>query len=70
MGTTMDNDNKKRIAAALAAIRAHRAGEEALQENQPLPVKPAAALPNLWGLASRQDRMNQRQFWEFRPRRY
>ncbi len=59
----------KKIAAALIAVQAHRAAKEHLQESRLAPVMPVGFWPNLWGLASRQDRMNQRQFWEFRTRR-
>ncbi|MDZ4186414.1 MAG: hypothetical protein U1D97_15745 [Desulfuromonadales bacterium] len=66
----MNESERKRDAAIMGAIAAYRAEEKIFSEGEESPSTcvPLLLPPNLWGLASRQDRMNQRQFWELRRR--
>lgn len=67
----MDSREGKRIASILGGIAAHRAEEKGLLREEELPSTGPLVMrpPNLWGLASRQDRMNQQQYWQMRSRR-
>ena len=52
-------DNKKKMAAALAAVNAYmQQEEEAAYQAQLAAAKPAATGTSLWALAGRQDIMN------------
>ncbi|MDI6725911.1 MAG: hypothetical protein QMD32_03020 [Smithellaceae bacterium] len=67
----MDSRERKRIAAIWGAVAAYRAEEKGCQQEEELPSTGPLMMrpPNLWGLASRQDRMNQWYYWQMRPRR-
>ncbi len=61
-------DRFKKMAAAVAALQVYLKEREATEKTAPGCQVSGLGEPNLWGLASRQDLMAQRRYWQFRYR--